>query len=104
MTPVQYDLRIPARHEATVAKLVPLALELAHRAGVEGITVANLRLAAVQRGILTGTESGRQLSYLGAVLRRAGLVKTGGYRRSHLEQSHGNLHAVHVAPEHARAA
>jgi hypothetical protein len=38
------------------------------------------------------------------VLRCAGLAKTGGYRRSVIEQSHGNLHAVHVLAQYRQAA
>lgn len=100
-----WDREVPAHRARDLERLIPLAVELADRAGPLGITVADVRLAAVQRGILTGEETGRQLSYLGAVLRHyAGLVKTGGYRRSVIERSHGNLHAVHVHPRHARAA
>ena len=78
-----------------IARLVPVARQLAYRAGEDGITVANLRLEAVRRGILTGGETGRYLSYLGAVMKKAELTPT-GYRRSHIPQSHGNLHRVFV--------
>jgi hypothetical protein len=87
-----------AKHATDIAALVPLARELAHRAGPDGITVSDLRLYAVQRGLLTGTETGRRLSYLGAVLKAAGLIPTGGYRRSAVGKSHGNLHRVYRAP------
>jgi hypothetical protein len=38
------------------------------------------------------------------VLTLAGLAKSAQFRRSVIEQSHGNLHRVFVAPEYARAA
>ena len=101
---LRWDRHVPPHRREAVERLIPLAQDLAQKAGPAGITVADLRLYAVQRGILTGQETGRQLSYLGAVLKAAGLAKTGGYRRSVIEQSHGNLHAVHVAPQYARAA
>ena len=83
-------------------RLIPIARELAEKAGDFGCTVADVRIAAVQRGLLTGEERGRRLSFLGKVMRAAGLEPTGEYRRSHIGKSHGNLHAVHVTPEHAR--
>ncbi len=70
-----------SRHATKIAALVPLARELAAKVP-SGITVSNLQLAAVQRGLLTGEERGRTLSYLGAVMRRAGLHPTGEYQRS----------------------
>jgi len=77
-------------------RLVPLAKELAYRAGADGITVENVRRKAVDRGLLTGQEQGRALSYLGGLMRRAGLVSTGQYRRSGIGRSHGNLNQVWV--------
>jgi hypothetical protein len=84
-----------AKHESDIQRLIPLARELAQRAP-DGITVSNLRLAAVQRGLLSGNEKGRALSWLGAVLSRAGLVPTGEWRRSSIVKSHGNAHRVFV--------
>jgi hypothetical protein len=86
----------PRERAADIDRLVPLARELAKKAGTKGITVSNLRLAAVSRGLLTGQETGRRLSFLGTVMRRAGLNKAGGWRRSDVEQSHGNLTAIWV--------
>jgi len=80
--------------------MVPLAQTLAARAGARGIIAADIRQEAVRRGIITGEESGRALSYLGRVPRAAGLVVLRGmFRRSDVERSHANLHAVYVAPE-----
>jgi hypothetical protein len=87
-----------AKHAADIAALVPLARELAHRAGPDGITVSDLRLYAVQRGLLTGDERGRALSYLGAVMAAAELHRTGGYRRSSIGKAHGNLNACWRLP------
>ena len=101
---LRWDRRVPSHRREAIDRLIPLALELARKAGPDGITVADLRLYAVQRGILSGQETGRQLSYLGAVLTLAGLAKSERFRRSVIEQSHGNLHRVWVAPEYGEAA
>lgn len=86
----------PAQRAADVARLVPLARELAKKTGTKGITVSNLRLAAVARGLLTGEETGRRLSFLGSVMKKAGLTRTGEWRRSDVQRSHGNLNAIWV--------
>lgn len=84
-----------------IERLAPIAAELANRAGPHGITVADVRHAAVQRGLLTGEERGRELSYLHAVPKAAGLIATGGTRRSFIARSHANRHTVWVAKEFA---
>ena len=86
--------RTVSRHESQIVVLVPLARELARKVGAVGITVSDLRLYAVQRGLLTGGETGKTLSYLGAVLKRAGLTATDHVRRSVIGRSHGNLQRV----------
>ena len=96
--------RTASRHARDIERLLPLARELAQRAGPSGVTVSDLRLAAVQRGLLTGEERGRELSWLGKVCEAAGLVNTGRTRRSVIVRSHGNRHSVFVAPEYAEAA
>jgi hypothetical protein len=75
--------RTATRHAAEIQRLVPLAQRLAE-AGP--ITTETLRRAA---GLWESR--GRELSYLGAVMKAAGLVPTGAYRRSELPASHGNL-------------
>ena len=85
------------KHAADITRLVPLARELAVRAGADGVTVSDLRITATQRGLL-GASSGRRLSFLGAVMRAAGLVPTDRYRRSDVPASHGNPHRVFVLP------
>lgn len=87
-----------SKHEADIVRLIPLATALAKAAGEEGVTVANLRLAAVQQGLLTGAEQGRELSYLGAVMKRAGLTATDRMRRSHIPATHGIRNVVWIAP------
>lgn len=82
--------------ERDLERLVPLARDLAEKAGREGVTVENVRRAAVSRGLLTGEEQGRALSYLGGLMKRAGLVSTGQYRRSGIGKAHGNLNMVWV--------
>jgi hypothetical protein len=91
-----------ARHSAEIEALIPLARELAARSPT-GVTVSDLRLIGVQRGVLSGQEKGRRLSYLGKVMEAAGLEPTGEYRRSSVVRSHGNLHAVFVMAAHPRA-
>lgn len=91
--------RAEATHAAAIAALVPLARQLARNAGTMGITVSDLRMVAADLGLLPTLGRGRALSFLGAVMERAGLVPTGKYRRSAVEQSHGNLHAVFRAPD-----
>lgn len=63
-------------------------------AGPKGVTVSDVRHEAVRHGILPQQAKGRQLAFLGALMREAGLVPTGEYRRSEVDKSHGNLHQV----------
>jgi hypothetical protein len=83
--------------ERDIERLAPLARELARRAGARGITVADLRVAAERCGLLTGAEMGRRLSFLGSVMKAAGLRASGARRRSFVQRSHGNLHSVWVS-------
>lgn len=57
-----------------------IARELAWKAGAAGITMEDVRLLAVERGVLTGHEVGRRLSFLGQVPKAAHLVSTGKRR------------------------
>lgn len=97
----QIALEFAPDRERDIERLIPLARQLAAAAGTNGITVANLRIAAVNASILTGQESGKRLSYLGVVMKKAGLVPIAEYRRSHIDRSHGNLHRVFVASEYS---
>lgn len=94
----------PAHRKRDIQRLIPLARELATKAGPAGITVSNLRFVAVSRGLLTGEETGRRLSFLGSVMKAAGLENTGIYRRSDITKAHGNLNAIHVLPMHKQRA
>lgn len=98
----QITLDFDSDRRRDIARLIPLAQELAIKAADRGITVASLRTYAVSRGILTGEERGRRLSFLGVVMKKAGLVATDEYRRSHIDRSHGNLHRVFVQREFAQ--
>jgi hypothetical protein len=93
-----------SRHALDIRMLVPLATELASRVGLVGITVADLRAEAERRGLFKqGLNTGdRSLSYLGAVMRNAGLVASNRTRRSFIPHSNGNRQVVWLAPEHAR--
>jgi hypothetical protein len=88
--------RRAARNSAVIERLAKLAVELADDS-TEGITVSDIRLEAFKRNILTGRESGRELSFLSSVPVAAGLLPTGRYKRSNLAVSHGNLQMVWVA-------
>jgi hypothetical protein len=77
-----------------IAALVPVAQTLATECPYDGITVADVREAGEKLGILTGRETGRQLSFLGNVMKRAKLKPTQNFRRSPIAKSHGNLHRV----------
>ena len=89
------DYKSSAQREA-VEELVGVAIELAFYAP-KGITVADVRTEAERLGLLSGNEKGRDLSFLGVVMRKADLVPTGEWRRSHIPKSHGNLHRVYAA-------
>ncbi len=93
-----------SRHALDIRMLVPLATELAQRVGQVGVTVCDLRAEAERRGLFKPglNTRDRKLSYLGAVMRAAGLTATNRTRRSFLPQSHGNRHTVYLAPQVAR--
>jgi hypothetical protein len=81
-----------ARNKDRLDALAPLAREIAKRAGLNGCTVADLRVYAVQRGLLSDQET--NLHFLGAAMKHAGLTRTKDYRRSHVVASHGKLLVV----------
>lgn len=92
------------KHSLDIRMLVPLATELAERVGQVGLTVADLRAEAERRGLFRPglNTRDRSLSYLGNVMKAAGLVATDRTRRSFLPQSNGNRHVVWLAPRDAR--
>lgn len=83
-------------YEERKAALVEIAKELAdlHL----DITVEEIREIAEARDILTGTEKGRELSYLSSIPKAAGLVTSGQRVRSSRPSSHGNWQTVWYAP------
>ena len=91
-----------AKHSHRITLLVPVVRELASKAGQMGVTISDVRLVAVQRGLLATQAKGRELSFLGALMRAAGLVPTDRTRRSTIDQSHGNRHTVWTLNFNAR--
>lgn len=89
-----------SEHETEIQLLIPIAQRLAREAGVSGVTVADVREEAARKGLIPPLGKGRSLSYLGALMKRAGLVATDRTRRSHIEGSNGNRQTVHIAPEY----
>lgn len=84
-----------------VADMDPIARELATAREDRRLTVADLRHEAVKRGVLTGAEQGRRLSFLHAVMPAAGFEPTADFERSNIPRSHRNLNRVHWLPEPA---
>src|SRR5437660_4656339 len=76
-----------------VDKLLAIAQGLA-RVRPEGVTIADVRFEAVRQCILKREAKGREYAFLGAVMKRAGLMSTEEFRRSDVDVSHGNLHRV----------
>jgi hypothetical protein len=91
-----------SKHWPEIQRLRPLVLELAEKAGESGITVSDVRLYAVHRNLLTGSERGRSLSWMGALMKAAGLVPTDRTRRSEIAKSHANRHTVWVLKQEER--
>jgi len=87
--------RTAKRHAAHVQRLVPLAQELALRAGSSGITAGDIRLAAEQRGLLDAFPKDRRLSWLWAVPKAAGLQRT-NQRRLCPQSRTRNDHIIYV--------
>lgn len=91
-----------SKHSHRIALLIPIVRELAAKAGDAGCTVSDIRLTAVQRGLLAESAKGRELSFLGALCRMAGLIPTERTRRSTIDQSHANRHTVWILPSDQR--
>lgn len=97
--PVQLSIfdgrqRAASRHEPEIQRLVPLMQQLALEKGEYGVTVGELRYAATVRGLLEPAPKDRRLSWLHAVPRAAGLVRTD---RRRIDPSSRNDHLVYVA-------
>lgn len=89
-------------HETEITLLIPIAQRLAREAGAQGVTVADVREEAARKGLIPPLGKGRSLSYLGALMKRAGLVATDQTRRSHIEGSNGNRGTVWISTEYVR--
>jgi hypothetical protein len=102
--PLWAESYTPETRARDIARLVPLAQEIAEKSRDFGYTVSDIRITAVQRGLLTGEEKGRRLSFLHAVPKAAGHTQTGQYRRSDVQKAHGNLNAVWCDRRYAQRA
>ena len=80
-----------------IERLIEIAQGLA-RMRPEGVTIADVRAEAVRWQLLPAKSKGRELAFLGAVMKRAGLVSTDQFRRSDIDASHGNPHRVYKRP------
>ena len=79
--------------------LVAIARELGGASIDRRVTVAEIRYEAEQRGILTGLERGKRLSFIHEVFPKAGFEATAEFRRSFLPRAHRNLNRVWYLPE-----
>lgn len=83
-----------AEHKTEIiGRLVAIAQGLS-RVQPAGVTIADVRGEAVRQCILKPEAKGREYAFLGAIMKRAGLVSTEEFRRSDVDVSHGNLHRV----------
>lgn len=95
------------KHGPAYLLVVGLARSLAFTAGRDGITVADLREAALKNlntlpelaKALPEKGRGRELAWLGGVLKAAGLRATDRMRRSHIPGTHGNRNVVYLHPD-----
>jgi hypothetical protein len=81
--------------ERFIKVLAPLLRELALNRKDYGVTAFDTRQLALKHGFATGGERGRELSWLAAVPRAAGLIKTAQRRAG----THRNAHAVYLHPD-----
>lgn len=90
------DVAISAElHEKTKTRMQQLANDMLKKAGIYGIGFDEVREAAERRGILTGYESGRALSFGSAMMRRAGGV-VARWRNSRNKRARYRRIAVYV--------
>jgi hypothetical protein len=104
-TPTLFDV-VAEDLDGLRAKMTVLAADLASKAGRHGITCSDVRIYAMNAGWLTGQESEHRMNELrlGAVMRAAGLISTGSYRRSTVPQAKRSPNAVYVVREHSQGA
>lgn len=98
MNPSQTELGLAAASAAAlsrpelVTKLVVLAQRIGHRQ--QYVTVCDLRLEAIAEGLLPEKGEKRELSFLGAVMKKAGFLNTGRTERSRIPGTNGNRNTV----------
>lgn len=83
-------------------QVVGIAQALALKVGPAGLTIDNVIHAAIHAGLMPDKGNERELSYLGGVMRKAGLVATGRRVRSEMPHKHGNWRSVWVHPDYAK--
>lgn len=92
---VESDAEYKAR---ILPRLIEIARALAIGAADRRCSSSRLRRAAVERGVLTGHEKGRRLSFIHGVFPKAGFKPTDSYERSDIPQAHRNLGRVWYLP------
>ena len=85
-------------HEADLEALIPIAIDLARKAGPHGIIAGDVRIVAERLGLIGKSPNQRTLSWLTWVGKKAGLVNTGRRRLSTIGR---NDHCIYVLPEYA---
>lgn len=84
-----------------IERAAVVALEMSHVFKSRGFTVQAIRAECLKRGIITGGEQGRALSWFGVVPRKAGLVR----KKSEREYNdQGNDHVVWIHPDYVTVA
>lgn len=91
------DAHLSGRYAGEIAAAAPVLRRLAERAGGDGATIADLRLAL---GLPKG--NGRALSWLSQVPKAAGLVSSGKRRMSPIPGTR-NAGIAWILPEYGRA-
>lgn len=99
-TAQQAQRRVASKHGVQIAAIAPLMRSLAFKAGRLGVTVGDLRCHGMRLGALPVMGKGRELSWLSAVPRAAGLVATEKRRMCDLPDSR-NDHRVWLHPDFA---
>lgn len=89
--------RATERKTEIIGRLVEIAQGLA-RMRPDGLTIDEVRREGVRQCLLPAKAKGRELAFLGAVMKRAGLVAGPDFRRSDIDASHGNLMRVWLRP------
>lgn len=87
-----------SKHRADIERLAPLMRELALKSLRAGVTIGDLRCYLLKTNILPVKGKGRELSWLCAVPRAAGLLPTDRRRMCDLPDSR-NDHRVWLHPD-----